>query len=106
MQSVERTPYVGTQLPTSAAFEPLACVLLEPCVKDSADKATKIRRRLKADLGRWQAEAVLSLYNEVCLRHKGVCSRYFTNKNGTTLRLRTPENHASYTRYATPAVCA
>lgn len=79
--------------PTSAAFEPLARELLEPCVKDMADKATTIRRRLKADLGRWQTEAVLSLYNEVCLRHKGVCSRYFTDEAGTTLRLRRPENN-------------
>ena len=83
--------HAGVQLPTSAAFEPLARALLKPCVKDAADKATRIRRRLKADLGRWQADAVLSLYNEVSLRHKGVCSRYFTDETGATLRLQRPE---------------
>jgi hypothetical protein len=82
----------GTRLPTNADFEPLARQLLAPCAKDMADKATIIRRRLKADLGRWQAEAVLSLYNEVCLRHKGLCSRYFTDKAGATLKLQRPTN--------------
>ena len=82
------TPHVSVTLPTNAAFEPLACRLLEPCLKDAAHKATTIRKRLKADLGRWRAEAVLSCCNEVCLRHKGVRSRYFTDKNGATLRLR------------------
>ena len=91
-QILAETPHEGVQLPTNAAFEPLARRLLEPCVKDAADKATTIRKRLKADLGRWRAEAVLSLCNEVCLRHKGVCSRYFTDKAGETLRLRTLGN--------------
>ena len=94
------------QLFTNAVFEPLACSFLEPCVKDAADKATTIRRRLKADLGRWQAEAVLSLYNEVCLRHKGVCGRYFTDASGATLRLRLPVNSAGRNANGTPAAQA
>ena len=78
----------ATQPPTNAAFEALAHQLLEPCPKEAADKATTIRRQLKADLGRWQADAVLSLFKEVCLRHQGVCSRYFTNAARVTVKLR------------------
>lgn len=77
---------------TSAAFEPLARQLLEPCSKEAADKATMIRRRLKSELGRWQANAVLSLYREVCLRHQGECNRYFTDAAGVTQKLRSPSN--------------
>ena len=83
----------SAQLPTNAAFEPLAGALLEPCVKDAADKTTTIRRRLKAELGRWQTDAVLSLYSEVCLRREGVCSRFFTDQSGATVRLRAPQRN-------------
>jgi hypothetical protein len=76
-------------------FEPLACQLLEPCNKDVADKASEIRKHLKAHLGRWQAGAVLSLYKEVCLRHKGVCSRYLKNHDGKTLKLRSLDVNAA-----------
>ena len=73
---------------TNAGFEPLAHQLLEPCTKDVANTATLIRKHLKSQLGRWQADALLSLYNNVRLRHKGVRSRYFTDKDGRTLKLR------------------
>ena len=101
MQTLDMPPQICAQMPTNALFEPLARSLLEPCARDAADKATTIHRRLKADLGRLQADAVLSLCNEVCLRHKGACSRYFTDKSGATLRLRTPENNAGHNANAT-----
>jgi hypothetical protein len=73
-------------------FEALACALLEPCAKEEADFATVVRTRLKAYFGRWQAEAALSRYTEVCLRHQGKCSRYFVDDTGATLRLRRQAN--------------
>ena len=92
MHALEGARTSGTRIPLNVDFEPLAHQLLEPCPKDMADKATTIRRRLKADLGRWQADAVLSLYIEVCLRHRGLCSRYFVDNAGVTMRLQRPTN--------------
>ena len=94
MQALGAEPSTCMQLPTNAALEHLASKLLEPCPKEDADKATVIRRQLKADLGRWQAEAVLSCYVEACLRHQGKCSRYFVDEAGATLRLIAPANAA------------
>ena len=88
MQPWEAEPVTDTQVPSNAAFEPLAHQLLEPCHRDDAESATAIRRRLKQDLGRWRAEAVLSFCREACLRHQGKCSRYFVDAAGATLRLR------------------
>jgi hypothetical protein len=90
MAAVIVEPEIGTRLPGRATFEPLARQLLEPCPRNVADSATVIRKRLKTDLGRWQAEAVLSCYNEACLRHQSHCGRYFVDHAGRTLRLRTP----------------
>ena len=87
-QTWEVASMTAALTPCAADFEPLARRLLVCCPKEEADKATTIRRRLKADLGRWQAEAVLSLFREAAPKHKGVCSRYFTDAAGNTLRLR------------------
>ena len=92
MQPVYAEPADDLQLPGRAAFEPLASHLLEPCPRHAADHATVIRKHLKAGIGRWQAEAVLSCYSEACLRHKGKCSRYIVDATGATLRLRRPTN--------------
>ena len=78
------------QLPSSDAYEELARYLLEPCLRDDADQATAIRKQLKVALGKWQAEAVLGCYKEACLRHKGICKRYFVDAAGATQRLRRP----------------
>lgn len=88
MQPGDMQPALRVQVLDNAAFEPIGRTLLEPCPRNAADQATVIRRRLKQDLGRWQAEAVLSCYTEVCLRHHGKCSRYFVDNNNATLRLR------------------
>ena len=88
MQPLDASVCLEGRCPSTADFEPLACRLLEPCAKGEAHKATTIRKQLRLELGRWQAEAVLSLYTEVCLRSKGVCSRYFVDSAGMTLRLR------------------
>ena len=88
MQNWDVPSMTAARTPCTADFEPLARRVLECCPKEDADKATTIRRRLKADLGRWQAEAVLSLFREAPLKHKGVCSRYFTDGAGKTIRLR------------------
>ena len=90
MQTLVAEPAAGTL--DMSQFEALAQLWLEPCPKEVADYATIVRRRLKADLGRWQAEAVLSSYGEACLRHQGKCSRYFVDNTGSTLRLRKPAN--------------
>lgn len=90
MQPLDASVCFEGRCPAAADFEPLACRLLEPCAKDEASKATTVRKRLKLELGRWQAEAVLSLYTEVCLRNKGACSRYFVDEAGVTQRLRSP----------------
>ena len=92
MQPWEVEPAKGVQVPSNAAFEPLARQLLEPCPRHDAERATVIRRRLKHDLGRWRAEAVLSFCTEACLRHNGKCSRYFVDAMGATLRLRVHAN--------------
>ena len=88
MQPGDVQPAVSTRVLDSAVFEPLAHSLLEPCPRDFADQATVIRKRLKEDFGRWQAEAVLSCYTEACLRHQGKRRRYFVNNEKATLRLR------------------
>jgi hypothetical protein len=88
MQQWDVEPATGTHAPNSAAFEPLARQLLEPCPRHDAERATVIRKRLKQDLGRWRAEAILSFFAEACLRHQGKCSRYFVDANGATLRMR------------------
>ena len=92
MQPWEVEPAMGMPAPSNAIFEPLARQLLEPCPRQDAESATAIRRRLKQDLGRWRAEAVLSFCKEACLRHQGKCSRYFVDAAGATLRLRRPRN--------------
>ena len=71
---------------TSQSIDPSWHALLEPCAREDADKATVIRRTLKGVLGRWQTEAVISVYKESILRI-GPCGRYFTNDKGETLRL-------------------
>jgi len=91
MQPQAHAP-TGVQVPSNAAFEPLARQLLEPCPRHDAERATAIRRRLKQDLGRWRTEAVLSFYTEACLRHQGKCSRYIVDAMGATVRLRRPMN--------------
>jgi len=88
MQTLDAEMQLEEQCPAAADFEPLAHLLLEPCAKHEAQKATAIRKQLKTKLGRWQAEAVLSLYSEVCLRSGGKCSRYFVDSAGVPLRLR------------------
>lgn len=88
MQTLDAEMQLEEQCPAAADFEPLARLLLEPCAKHEAQKATTIRKQLKMKLGRWQAEAVLSFCSEVCLRSEGVCSRYFVDSAGMTLRLR------------------
>ena len=75
---------VGAQ--DSQRIDPNWHALLVPCARENADKATTIRRTLKALLGRWQTEAVLSAYKETCLRI-GPCGRYIVNEKGETLRL-------------------
>ena len=88
MQTLDAEMQFDVQCPAAADFEPLARLLLEPCAKHEAQKATTIRKQLKSKLGRWRAEAVLSLCSELCLRSEGVCSRYFVDNAGVTLRLR------------------
>ena len=77
-------------LPGHALFEHLGVHFLEACPRKAADKVTTIRKHLKADIGRWQAEAVMSCYTEACLRQQGKCGRYLLDATGATLRLREP----------------
>ena len=86
--NVAAPTHACTRLPTSTDLVKVAQELLEPCKKEEAQKATVVRRWLKAAMGRWQADAVLSCYSEVCLRSNGVCSRYFVDGGRRPLKLR------------------
>ena len=76
------------KLPTRSDLAALALELVEPCLIDEADRATVVRKRLKAEMGRWQADAVLSCFSEVCLKNKGVCGRYFVDGSRRPLKLK------------------
>ena len=71
----------------AANVDPTWHSLLAPCQRDEADTATAIRKSLKRQLGRWQADSVLSQYNERILRIGGNCGRYILNAEGATMRL-------------------
>jgi hypothetical protein len=75
----------------SQQIDPAWHNLLIPCPRGEADLAATIRRALKALLGRWQADWVLSSYTERILRSAGSqCGRYFVNAQGETVRLTAP----------------
>ena len=80
-------PLDALQLPSRALLELLGMEFLEACPRDAADTATTIRKHLKAEIGRWQADAVMSCHREACLRQNGKCSRFLMEIAGTTLRL-------------------
>ena len=63
-------------------------VLLEPCKRSEAQRATQIRKQLKRLLGKWLAEGVLSLYHERPLRLCGKTARYLVDSRGGEQRLR------------------
>ena len=71
----------------AANVDPSWHLLLAPCQRDEADTATAIRKTLKRQLGRWQADSVLSQYNERILRIGGNSGRYILNAEGATMRL-------------------
>ena len=61
--------------------------LLEPCPREDAEKATKIRSQLKRTLGRAWAAVVLTSYREAILRTPGGRQRFIVNSEGKTMRL-------------------
>ncbi len=77
-----------TLMPGDSLFEELGLHFLETCPREDADRVATIRKHLKAELGRWQADAVMSCYTEACLRHQGKCGRYLVDDARGTLRLR------------------
>ena len=104
MQRLSAETQFEERCPAAADFEPLARLMLEPCARHEAQKATTIRKQLKSMLGRWRADAVLSLCSEVRLRNEGACSCYFVDNAGATLRLRPnwPPSPATLGRDAPP----
>ena len=71
------------EAPELQQVDPAWHLLLEPCSREEADKATVIRRTLKKAIGRWQTDSVLSAYMEACLRI-GSCGRYISNATTQT----------------------
>ena len=70
------------------SFEPAWHQLLQPCPKEHADRATVIRKALKARLGNWQAAALFSNYREATLRVPGKgCQRFDMGCRGDVVRL-------------------
>jgi hypothetical protein len=70
------------------SFDPAWHQLLQTCPRDQAQKATVIRRALKAQLGNWQAAALLSNYREATLRLPGRgCCRLIVDCRGAAMRL-------------------
>ena len=90
-ESSKKIPNRSKIAPTQAAnIDPTWHSLLTPCQRDEADTATAIRKTLKRQLGRWQADSVLSQYSERILRIGGNCGRYILNAEGATMRLANP----------------
>ena len=53
-------PLGAEQLPSRALLEHVGMEFLETCPREAADTVTTIRKHLKAEIGRWQADAVMS----------------------------------------------
>jgi hypothetical protein len=69
------------------SFDPAWHQFLQPCPREDADKATVLRKALKARLGAWQATALLSNYREATLRLPGKgCQRFIVDCRGEAMR--------------------
>ena len=69
------------------SFDPAWHQLLQTCPRERADKATMIKKALRARLGAWQAAALLSNYREVTLRLPGQgCQRFIVDCRGEAMR--------------------